>query len=104
MDSIEDTWKHVNKTRTKEQWIKSIQDWSKLEAQKLEHLDCGGSIIHTREDHKICEHLSDNVCSRYGCCAWCDQMHQPMLANPKNKPHVLKYCKLGASILYPNDD
>jgi len=101
MDTIEKTWTFVNKTRSKEDWINSIDDWSKLESLRIEHKDCLIKIHCYCSTHS-CNHLSDYVSSTRGCCVWCDEMVQPMLANPRNKKHVLKYCKLGSTILYPD--
>ena len=63
-----------------------------------EHIDCGEYIIHVCNHYRLCNHLSDYVCFSRGFCNWCDIRCQPI-----NKPYVLYYCKLGASILYPDE-
>lgn len=102
MSSIDKTWNYINKTRTESDWLESIDDWNKLEKMREEHKDCKNKIK-SWCDIELCVHLKDYVSDNYGFCSWCDYMVQPMLANPKNKEYVLKYCQLGANILYPND-
>jgi len=102
MDTFKKTWEYIDKTRNKDQWLKSIEDWNNLEKKRNEHSDCK-DYIRSYCKVNLCKHFSNNVCSMYGVCSWCDNLHQPMLANPNNKKYVLKYCKLGSSILYPDE-
>jgi len=102
MFNIEKTWYHINKTRTESDWLKSIDDWNKLEKMREEHKDCKNKIK-SWCDVKLCDHLKYYVSDNYGFCSWCDSMVQPLLSNPKNKEYVLKYCQLGTNILYPNE-
>jgi len=44
MFNIGQTWDHINKTRTESDWLKSTDDWNKLEKMRDEHKDCKNKI------------------------------------------------------------